>query len=73
MLGERIMNSAYNVARIEHSEDIEASIDDLIEIVLQDSHVEHSPDDGPPVTAETWLACKARVLSLLETVLEGAS
>jgi hypothetical protein len=69
-MGAYIMSTAYNDIRIEHSEAIERTVDEIIEVVLQDSHVEHTGDEGPPVTAETWLACKAEVLALLETVLE---
>ncbi len=38
--------SAYNDARYEHAETIERTIDDIVEIVLSDSHVEHIPDEG---------------------------
>ncbi len=61
--------SAYNDARIEHAEKIERTIDDIVEIVLSDSHVEHIPDEGPPVSAQTWLAVKAKLLALLAEVI----
>ncbi len=62
--------SAYNDARISHAEKIERTIDDIVEIVLSDSHVEHMPDEEPPVSAETWLAVKAKLLALLAEIID---
>ncbi len=38
--------------------------------IFQMKDVEHIPDEGPPVSAETWLAVKAKLLALLAEVID---
>lgn len=65
------MSSAYTSARIEHSEAIETSVDDIMDIILSDNNVSTNPDnEGTPVSTETWLAAKAVILKLLAEIAE---
>jgi hypothetical protein len=64
---------SYTEIRLMHSVSIEKAIDAIIEVILDDRNVEcETPEDGTPVSAETWLAVKARVLNLLEEVFQHA-
>ncbi len=56
--------NVYNTLRIEYSDAIERTIDEIIEEVI---------DVDECVSPETWLAVKAKVLALLEEIAEGVS
>lgn len=61
--------SIFNDARIAHSEAIEQAVDDIVEIVLQDNNVEwNGSKESTPVSSETWLAAKAKILALLAMI-----
>lgn len=51
----------YNDIRLEHSEAIERTVDEIIEEVI---------DVDECVSTETWLAVKARILALLAEIAE---
>ncbi len=60
----------YNKVRIEHAEAIERTVDGVIDTVMGSNNVATSEtEETTPVSSETWLAVKAKVLALLAEIM----